>query len=137
MGEPIVIRPRKRKVPAGLSPYRFFGWTLADALRHSQLIYCRDSGLEVYKPPRRTCLYVMTAGDFIKVGITNDPIKRLYDLQIANPLVVELQKAYLPPEDIQALRIEMIAHRALQEFHVRGEWFAIEGLRLFTEAGHD
>jgi hypothetical protein len=73
----------------------------------------------------------MAAGEFIKIGVTTDLRQRQSDLQCACPFLVELRRVYLPPSDIHIIKIEQIAHRALAEFHVRGEWFRAEGLRLF------
>lgn len=124
-------RPRRKKPSAEPGPYRYMSWGLAEVLANSALAYCKERCVEIDIPRRAGCLYVMTAGDFMKVGVTFNPQQRLSDLQCGNPLLIELRKVYLPPADINIIRIEQIVHQALAAFHVRGEWFLIEGLSLF------
>jgi hypothetical protein len=63
-------------------------------------------------------LYFIKSGQFIKVGLSNQPWQRLNDLQTANPEPLEM--LVILPGD-QAFEGEL--HRLFGEYHHRGEWF--------------
>ena len=71
-------------------------------------------------------VYVLDMHDtkFVKIGSTQNIKSRFYGLQSATPFRVSLAFYYCPPEGIFHIDVEKRAHSALQEFHIRGEWFA-------------
>lgn len=61
-----------------------------------------------------------TGTDFIKVGRSVDPVRRLSDLQIGTPHELVLH-AFLP--ESQSLS-EYSLHHAFSHLRIRGEWFS-------------
>jgi hypothetical protein len=57
----------------------------------------------------------------LKIGFSNDPQRRLRDLQIANSGSLELVFAIKADEWMAS---EKAVHRALSDYHIRGEWFS-------------
>lgn len=81
-------------------------------------------------PPRttgETFVYIVTDGTFTKVGITNNPRKRLALLQNGNPRALRMIYAHEAPTDDAARRIEREVHSILKADgkRVRGEWFRV------------
>ena len=69
-------------------------------------------------------IYLITDGEHVKIGISNNVEKRLSDLQVAHPKPLSLMRSFrtLCP----ALNIEWILHQILDEIATtprRGEWF--------------
>jgi hypothetical protein len=75
-----------------------------------------------------TFLYVVTAGDsFQKIGIANDPGQRLATLQSGCPLSLKLRYVSgIRFSRTTARELERIAHLALSERRLRGEWFGVD-----------
>lgn len=67
-------------------------------------------------------VYVMSCGDYCKVGIAHVPENRLEQIQAANPLEVVLE-AVIEPLGMPASRLEAFMHDKLAKARVRGEWF--------------
>lgn len=67
---------------------------------------------------RRRHVYAITDGDFVKVGLADSVTLRLGELQTANAR--ELRAVWATVGDA---RLERHLHRALDQLHVRGEWF--------------
>ncbi len=63
-------------------------------------------------------VYVIRCGECVKVGKARDPRVRLGDLQVGNPHELELLEQHHG-----GWWLEAELHRALDGFHVRGEWF--------------
>ena len=84
------------------------------------------------------CLYVVQAGEHVKVGITSQPALRLSQLRHANPLVKDF--AFLSRKLPDAVRSETQAHVQLDQYHATGEWFrcdldtALEAVARVLEA---
>ena len=90
--------------------------------------------MEVYEPGHQY-IYIIACGKFRKIGRAVRPMSRLASLQTGNPEQCVLEYARpLLDETIKAA--EAAAHRILQGFRVRGEWFfcskqdAIAGIRM-------
>src|SRR5262249_3796071 len=58
---------------------------------------------------------------FIKIGISDEPLKRLKGVQTGNPRKLELI-GVCPV--LEAARIENSAHENLKEYRMKGEWFS-------------
>lgn len=73
------------------------------------------------------CVYVVRAGDLVKIGITSDMRIRLRALRVANPLIEE--DFYVTQRLRNASRIEKRSHQALRRYQVTTtggpgrEWF--------------
>lgn len=75
-----------------------------------------------------TYLYLIEEvyGGCYKIGIAENPVKRAKSLQTGNPrpLTPKFTRAF---ESKREARIaELIAHQALKEFRVFGEWFSCD-----------
>lgn len=66
-------------------------------------------------------VYVIPAGQFVKIGVSADIEKRLNDLRAANPLIH--RPAFLSGPLLNAYDVEAEAHLALDGYRVDGEWF--------------
>ena len=65
-------------------------------------------------------IYIIKCNEYIKVGISNDPKRRLKDLQTSNPYKLKLLSVYQPKQPVIA---ERVIHALLDKYHERGEWF--------------
>lgn len=65
-------------------------------------------------------VYFITDGLYTKIGIANDPKKRLSEIQVANPN--ELMIVHVV---YGGRKVEVEMHRKFKQFHHRGEWFKI------------
>ena len=60
---------------------------------------------------------------FVKIGISDNPEKRLASMQTANPYQLRLARRFGPFERDRAMQLEGRLHRIFEKDHVRGEWF--------------
>jgi hypothetical protein len=65
-------------------------------------------------------VYLVQAGDFIKVGIARDVKRRIDLMQVGCPFKIELIAA-IPCADPR--KIERALHDKLKPYHSRGEWY--------------
>ncbi len=61
-----------------------------------------------------------------KIGISADPDARLCSLQTSNPFPLEIDAEWHFPNRNMAMILERVAHKALELYRVRGEWFAVD-----------
>lgn len=71
----------------------------------------------------QTSIYVIEAGDFIKVGIASDIMARLAALKTNCPLPVSVAFLSEPMPRAEAMQIEKRCHWYLLPLLVHGEWF--------------
>lgn len=57
---------------------------------------------------------------YFKIGVAKNYIKRIEDLQRANPLRLDIAYTFLLPGESN---IERILHKKFSEQNIRGEWF--------------
>lgn len=81
---------------------------------------------ELYPPrapdeTRKQRIYVIPCREFVKVGISRDPLRRWIDLRVGNPLIEPI--AYESELVYRACLIETQVHHELRPLHLRGEWF--------------
>lgn len=69
------------------------------------------------------CLYVIGCGDAIKIGIADDPARRLKQLQTANPTPLTLEHEHVFPTRSAAANAEYEAHQRCRRFLRSGEWY--------------
>lgn len=93
-----------------------------DAETHHRLDPDRVSS--VLRRPRRTTppryLYVVRAGDLLKIGITNNVDQRVAAIQAHCPVPVALVRVI---ETEHAAELELNLHDDLADFRSHGEWF--------------
>lgn len=70
-------------------------------------------------------LYLMQNGDFLKIGISDNPSRRINDMQTGNPIEITLLQSKVFGSRSKAEQAESRAHNKLKALglHVRGEWF--------------
>lgn len=75
-----------------------------------------------------TYIYVVHMGcpiGFVKIGISDNPDRRLAGMQTANPYPLKLSRCWGPFERARAMQLETMLHRIFQEDNARGEWFGV------------
>lgn len=82
---------------------------------------------------KSTRVYVISAGPFCKVGISDDPLRRLHGLQTANPfrLSIEYQTVALIRPYAKAL--EGCILDSLAALRMNGEWLDCDPARVVRE----
>lgn len=74
-------------------------------------------------PRRRQAIYIITTDrGVVKVGISDNPIERLANLQTGSPFRLRLVYAAVHSD---ARRIETIVHHKLKDKLAYGEWFSV------------
>ena len=68
-------------------------------------------------------VYVIKGGGLCKIGVSNDPVVRLSQLQNTFDAPIELAWVGVPNE--QAVAIERDAHQLLDKYRRHGEWFEV------------
>lgn len=71
------------------------------------------------------CVYFITDGEYVKVGITKSLPSRLHQLQIANPKKLTVMFVANAETREDARTIESMIHEEFAIFHSHGEWFGV------------
>lgn len=73
-------------------------------------------------------VYFIGNDDFVKIGQSQDPERRLKDLQTGSPVILRLLA-------VDEHGVEEIYHRHCESYHMHGEWFRNSGkvARLIRE----
>lgn len=58
----------------------------------------------------------------VKIGIAEEPRKRLSEIQVSCPFELHIKKTRAPRN---ARRVERLLHDVFNQYHMRGEWFDI------------
>lgn len=66
----------------------------------------------------RSCVYFILGAGLVKIGYSNNPLKRLREIQASSPVVLELL-GVIPGDSETEFRI----HQILVRYKKRGEWF--------------
>lgn len=74
-------------------------------------------------------VYLITDGDFLKVGISKDPVTRLKGLQTANARKLSLVQTSKRMSREDAAQWEAQLHEKYKDSRVQGEWFSESILR--------
>ena len=75
-------------------------------------------------------VYFIKCGEFVKIGVSSDPLKQLRNLRIGNPFELELLN-HIPGNEA----LESALHEKFADLHHRYEWFHFRGeLREWIEA---
>ena len=68
-------------------------------------------------------VYLMQCGDLIKIGMSNKPKKRRWQVGVGREHRVELLQTWTMEDEHSAFTAERMAHYALEHCRVEGEWF--------------
>lgn len=68
--------------------------------------------------PPKTDLYFMLHGDYVKIGQSTEPYRRLIEFQTGAPEMLKILAIILGKGEI-----EKYCHKKLKHLHHRGEWF--------------
>ena len=77
------------------------------------------------KPVTWAALYLIQFGEFVKVGISNDPTARLRTIQSGLPAEATMPYYAVLPKREMAVDLEKRVHQKLQDRRARGEWFRV------------
>lgn len=73
----------------------------------------------------KTKLYIMQAGDFIKIGVTSNSVSsRASQIQTGCPLPIEEIEYLEFDSSAEAYEMEKIVHKEFSFYNSHGEWFA-------------
>lgn len=86
------------------------------------------------QPQQPVCVYVITDTQqrFCKIGISDQPDKRLLELQTGCPFPLHIAHQFAATSRHHALAIENAAHRALASDNSSGEWFQVTPTRAYV-----
>lgn len=80
--------------------------------------------MDEYEEDKPGCfVYFVSDGVYVKIGVAKDPLKRLGDLQVANPLELCILCQIPCKNDKSAHSMEKKLHHEYRKRHIRGEWF--------------
>lgn len=83
---------------------------------------------------RRPChVYFIGSGDYIKIGVAEDPHMLLRVLQIAHPTPLELVATFACVDRAAALDVERKLHAHYASVRASGEWFKLSQADLFAQ----
>jgi hypothetical protein len=79
-------------------------------------------------------IYVISSGAAVKIGYSEDPSRRLRQLQTGHERKVELAHQEPVPAE-QASKLERLVHEANRHHRIQGEWFdlSIDDAKLEIE----
>lgn len=73
-------------------------------------------------------VYILRCGDVVKIGISNDPYKRVKQLQTGNSNKISLVCYVKMRTRIEAHNLESVLHKEFYSDNTLGEWFDINEL---------
>jgi hypothetical protein len=74
------------------------------------------------RPKGLTAIYVVATGDFVKIGFSKSPVRRLVVMQVGCPMKLELVAQFDCPRGFERI-IESDIHETFEAWRTRGEWF--------------
>lgn len=79
-------------------------------------------------------IYYITDGEHVKIGCSNNPLKRLKGLQTSNPRELKIIKTVMVAYyGHLAKASETKLHEYYKKYRVRGEWFTLDVLQIEKE----
>lgn len=82
-------------------------------------------------------LYILRAKEnrngkksIIKIGMSNNPKKRIANLQTACPYELEIITAIKCLDREHCLNVERVAHKLYRKNRMRGEWFLVDAKQI-------
>lgn len=79
-------------------------------------------------------VYFISDGEYLKIGISNNPESRLRTLQTSNARPLEIIHVIPTHSKESALSLEGQLHDRLAEHRLSGEWFNMDGYEAIQEA---
>lgn len=70
-------------------------------------------------------VYLISDGEYIKIGVAKNVEARLKDLQVANAKELQLICSFPLKNEKEAFKLEKFLHSEYEAYHIRGEWFNI------------
>jgi hypothetical protein len=122
------------------NPYLIVAWFVANEMEKIQQEQTRQKNLKhqgadrfaewARKVPQgnaiaKCAVYIIAGGEHSKVGVSNDPDKRLKQLQTGNPTNLFIHEKFWFKSENKARQVEQQAHKALKKHRQAGEWFSI------------
>lgn len=80
-----------------------------------------------FEPELDEYVYVISCDVYCKVGRSGDPFGRMRDLQSSNPFPLAMRWIFWAED---AVALEGDAHKALESYRIRGEWFECSPRRV-------
>lgn len=68
-------------------------------------------------------IYFIKAGKYLKIGMSDDPEKRLTQLQTGSPLELVLSDKVKVRSESEAKAVESAMHIHFRDNRIKGEWF--------------
>lgn len=78
-------------------------------------------------------LYLISDGEYVKIGYSTNPKSRLNDMQVGRAEKLKLVASVECENRQKAKKEERLAHQACKDLRIRGEWFKIEAMHWFKE----
>ena len=72
-------------------------------------------------------IYLIRCGRYVKIGVSDDPAKRVMEMQVGSPHKLRLVVSW---PSLAPHKEEKRIHRLLDQYHHRGEWFRLPDLLL-------
>lgn len=92
---------------------------------------------EEIKNSVQTCVYVVSAGPYVKVGLAENLAARVATIQNGCPLPVKVEHVCGPMPRLEARRLEQKCFRDLSASHERGEWYRCSVADVLRVIGSD
>ena len=67
-------------------------------------------------------VYAVQSGEFVKIGVSREPERRLVKLQADCPMEAKLLGVIEG-----GYKLEKVLHKRFRKYHARGEWFHMQG----------
>lgn len=95
--------------------------------RHSQLFYSPFHTPKILNKRKQQQLYVISPSKMwpSKIGISNDPNRRLVNLQVSHWELLEVIATF-QCDSKKIRQIEKMLHEKFKEYLIRSEWFDID-----------
>ena len=68
-------------------------------------------------------LYFIQARSYVKIGYASDPVDRMNELQVGNPIPMQIVAVVRCNSQGHAQAFERAIHSIVRRYSIRGEWF--------------
>jgi len=89
--------------------------------------------LSLSKDKAYSYVYLISNGNYIKIGFSRIPYKRTQELQIASPYELKLIRTYVFDNDDDAYAFEKELQGICSNYRVRGEWYKKQALEIIND----
>lgn len=86
---------------------------------------------EIFIDNKESMVYIIQMGDFniYKIGIADNPVKRIKQLQTGNPYKLKLVDSFYK---WNARQVELRIHKRYNKYKMEGEWFKLSKKQIET-----